>query len=371
MSVSATPRDRAQFSAAARNLPERVLIVRLGAMGDVIHGLPAVAALRGARPDLCIGWLIEERWSELLCAPGWDRLGTISPGKPLVNWVHTANFSSWRRALFSDETWREALSSVREVRAQKYDLVLDLQGAIRSATVARLSGARSRIGAVHPREAPARLFYTQSMPAEGAHVIEQALSLVSHVVGEQLAYVAPILPRASQAEAWADELCASVNAKRLAIVNPGAGWGAKCWPAESYGAVARALHERGVTVLVNHGPGEELLANAVQRASNGSAVAVKCSISELIALTRRAVLFIGGDTGPMHLAAALCVPVVALFGPTLPERNGPFATRSIVLRSPQSQHNPSHHDRPDEGLITITPTQVITAADQLLGTQLG
>jgi heptosyltransferase-1 len=122
-----------------------------------------------------------------------------------------------------------------------------------------------------------------------------------------------------------------------------------------------------MTVIVNHGPGEEALADAVRTSSGDSALPVRCSISELISLTRRASLFIGGDTGPMHLAAALQVPVIALFGPTRPERNGPYGTRSTVLRNPQSVYNTSHTDRQDEGLVLIEPEAVIDAAAQLLG----
>src|ERR1700757_3856291 len=117
--------------------------------------------------------------------------------------------------------------------------------------------------------------------------------------------------------------------------------------------------------MVNHGPGEEALAEAVRDSSGGTATPLKCSVGELISLTRRASLFIGGDTGPMHLAAALHVPVVALFGPTRPERNGPYSTKSIVLRNPESPDNSSHIDRPDEGLMAILPQTVIEAANQL------
>ena len=133
--------------------------------------------------------------------------------------------------------------------------------------------------------------------------------------------------------------------------------------------MARALADRGMVVLVNHGPGEEALAEAVRNSSGGVAVPLKCSLGELIALTRRAHLFIGGDTGPMHLAAALRVPVVALFGPTRPERNGPFGTPSVVLRSPDSVFSSTHTDRRDEGLVSIKPQAVMEAADQLLGEQ--
>jgi heptosyltransferase-1 len=350
---------------------QRVLVVRMSAMGDVIHGLPAIAALRRERPNLQIGWLIEERWSELLCAHPVERLQSRSELKPLVDWVHVANFKQWRKGLLEAVNWRDMRACLREVRAMNYQIALDLQGAIRSAMAARLSGARTRLGPAEPREAPARRFYTRAITTEGAHVVEKALSLASAVAGEALTYEPPVFPQDPATEAWADRFHSSIGWKPLAIVNPGAGWGAKCWPVESYGAVANALADREMAVVVNYGPEEEPLARSVRDCSGGRARLVKCTVGELIAVTRRASLFVGGDTGPMHMAAALGVPVVALFGPTRPERNGPYATRSIVLRSPDSVDNRSHTDRPDEGLQSITPQQVIAAADQLLGEQNG
>jgi heptosyltransferase-1 len=121
-----------------------------------------------------------------------------------------------------------------------------------------------------------------------------------------------------------------------------------------------------VKALINFGPGEENLARAVKITSGGAAETFTGSITQLIALTRRARLFIGGDTGPMHLAAALGVPVVGIFGPTDPARNGPFQTRSIVLRSPNSDTSYSHLPRPDDGLLEISTRQVLAAARQLL-----
>jgi len=344
----------------------RVLVVRLSAMGDVIHGIPAIVALRAARPKLQIGWLIEQRWMELLCAHPMERLQPRSELKPLVEWIHISDFKGWRKELSAGATWGEMRSCMREVRAMKYDVALDLQGAVRSAMAARLSGAKTRIGSAAPREAPARRFYTKAVPTPGAHVVEHALSLASAVAGEDLAYQEPEFPQDDATEAWADRFCSSVGFAPLAIVNPGAGWGAKCWPPESFGAVAKALTERGMAVMVNYGPNEEPLAQAVREASEELARPVKCSVSQLIALTRRASLFVGGDTGPMHLAAALGVPVVALFGPTRPERNGPYRTRSVVLRSPESTDNMSHVDQPDAGLQSITAEQAIAAADSLL-----
>jgi heptosyltransferase-1 len=350
-----------------RDSLESVLIVRLGAMGDVIHALPAVAALRRARPQLRIAWLLEERWSELLCGRVSEYEAPISRLKPLVDAVHTSNFAGWRRAMLSDETWREMRECIRDVRSRKYDAVVDLQGAIRSAITARLSGASRRLGSTQPREAPARLFYTCAFDPQGEHVVEHALSLVSSLAGEKLEYAPAVFPCDPIHETWAQQYIAAVGDSPFVIVNPGAGWGAKRWPAECYGAVARVLHDRGFAVLINHGPGEESLAAEVQDASQGTSHLLKCSISELIAITRRARLFIGGDTGPMHLAAALGVPVVALFGPTRPERNGPYGTQSRVLRNPESTDSLSHDTEPDKALGRISPREVIDAAEELLG----
>ncbi len=152
----------------------------------------------------------------------------------------------------------------------------------------------------------------------------------------------------------------------FAILNPGAGWGAKMWPAERYGQVAQELAKDGLCSLVNYGPGEEDLAGAVEAASEGAARKISCSVSELIALTRRARLFIGGDTGPMHMAAALKIPVVAIFGPTNPARNGPFGTRSVVLRSASSMTDHTRRREPEQGLLEITVGDVVAATRKLL-----
>lgn len=347
----------------------RVLVVRMGAMGDVIHGIPAIAALRVARPNWRVGWLIEQRWMELLCAHETERMQPRSRLKPLLDWVHISDFQEWRKGLSSAATWREMGGCMREVRAQKYQVALDLQGTIRSAMAARLSGAKTRIGAEKPREAPTRRFYTCVIATHRPHVVEHALSLVSAVAGEELTYEEPVFPHDPATEAWADRFCMSIGFAPLIVINPGAGWRAKCWPTKSYGEVAKALVGRGMAVMVNYGPQEESLAQAVREASDELARVVPCTVSQLIALIRRASLFVGGDTGPMHLAAALGVPVVALFGPTRPERNGPFGTRSVMLRSPGSADSSSHNEEPDTALQSIRPEEVIAAADSLLKEQ--
>ena len=345
---------------------ERLLIVRLSAMGDVIHTLPAAQALRDAFPDVVIGWLVEERWTELLCAPGTPRRGPRSPGRPLVDWVHVVRLTGWRKSLFEMPTLEQIARVWNDVRSVKYQVAVDLQGAIRSAVLARMSRAPVIYGARQTREAPATLFYTRQEIARGAHVIEQSLSLVQALTGTGLRPDPVQLPRDLATEQRIHERLAEAGLENLAIINPGAGWGAKRWPAQRYGAVARALACCGLRAVVNYGPGEDQLAREAEQASEGAAKAFAFSLTELIALTRRAKLFIGGDTGPLHLAAALQVPTVAIFGPTDPARNGPYGTRSIVLRNPASPTSHSRRPQPDEGMLEITVDAVVDAARRLL-----
>ena len=341
---------------------QRLLIVRLSAMGDIIHTLPAAQALRNAFPNATIGWLIEERWAELLCALGTPRRGARSPQRPLVDWVHTVDLKGWRKSLLSVNSAERIARVWNDVRSAHYDVVLDLQGAIRSAVLARWSGAPVIFGAAQPRESPASLFYTRPVIVRGTHVVEQNLSIVESFVGRYLTAPTVELPRDDVAEGRVTQRLREVSIRDFAILNPGAGWGAKRWPAERYGRVARALAAEGVQSIVNHGPGEESLAREVETASGGAARPFQCSISELIALTRRAKLFIGGDTGPLHLAAALKIPVVAIFGPTDPARNGPYGTRSIVLRNPESFTSHARIAQPDQAMLEITVDAVVDAA---------
>lgn len=345
---------------------ERILIVRLGAMGDVLHTLPAVGALREAFPRALIGWLIEERWAELLCAPTAPRRGAPSPQRPLVDWLHTVDLRGWKKSLLTLTTGLQIARVSNDVRSADYEVAIDLQGAIRSAILARWSGARAVWGATAPWESPASLWYTRRAIARGTHVVDQNLSVLEAFAQTKFAKPFVELPRDNAAEQRVDTMLAKAGLSDFALLNPGAGWGAKRWPVERYGAVAQALAREGIRSIINYGPGEEDLAAAVRAASADTATLLKSSITELISLTRRAKLFIGGDTGPLHLAAALHVPVVAIFGPTDPARNGPYGTCSLVLRSPASPTTHARRSRPDEGLLDITAESVVSAARDLL-----
>jgi heptosyltransferase-1 len=343
---------------------ESILVVRLSAMGDIIHTLPAVAALREAFPHATLGWLVEERWAELLCTLRYPRSGRRSAQRPLVDRVHSVNTAEWRRTLFSFNTWQQMAVGLSELRGVRYDAAIDFQGAVRSALLARWSGARVVYGSIQPRENAASMWYTRQVPPSGTHVVEQALALAQAVIEHPMPDSQLTFPVDRDAEHKIDGLTA--NIRDFAILSPGAGWGAKRWPAERYGIVARELEKNGIQSLVNYGPGEEELAVAVENASGSTARKVCCSVAELIALTRRARLFVGGDTGPMHLAAALKIPIVAIFGPTNPERNGPFGTRAVVLRSASSATNHARLHDPEQGLLEISPEEVAAAARQLL-----
>jgi len=361
--VSLEPKD---IEVTSENKIERLLIVRLSAMGDVIHTLPAVQALRESLPEAHIGWLIEERWAEVLCAAGSPRRGARSSLRPLVDEVHTVNLRDWGKSLFSLSTLQRIATVWNDVRDARYEVAIDLQGAIRSAALARWSGARAVYGAAEPRESPASVWYTRKVVTQGRHVIEQNVSLSEALVEHRVKVEPAPLPRDTKAEACVERRLAEFGMGEFAILNPGAGWGAKRWPAERYGEVARKLADVEISSILNYGPGEEELVRAAEAASEGKARAMSCTLTELIALTRRARLFVGGDTGPLHLAAALRVPVVAIYGPTDPARNGPYGTKSVVLRSAESVTSHSRRAEADEGMLGIGSGAVVEAARELM-----
>ena len=350
----------------ARPLPRRILIVRLGAMGDVLHALPAVHLLRTAIPNCEIGWVIERRWLPLLCAPGHPLFGPLALERPLVNDIHVVDTRAWRRAMGHPSTWREVSKLISAMRQKRYELAIDFQGAIKSAVLASLSGADGVVGFVSPRESAARMFYSNAVQTELPHVVDMNFALAREVIGKAISPPRTLLPFDAKAELWAETFAGEHGFTRFAILAPTAGWRAKEWPLENFASVAKALAAEGTTSLINFGPGEESVAERLRELSGDTAKPLACDLSQLIAITRRASLFVGGDTGPMHLAAALQVPVIALFGPTDPARNGPYSPQSKVLRSSQSVTSYSHVATRDEGLALITPEQVLAAAAELL-----
>ena len=327
-------------------------------MGDILHSMPAVTALRQAHPQWLIGWAIEPQWRGLFCA---DECKPETPGMPLVDRLHIVAAKKWARSPFNPATLREMRGARKEIRAMHYDVVVEMQGAVRATMVARWARTGRIIGEAQPREFAAKWFFNEKVKTRGVHVIEQSLEVANAIDGESLTMTLPLLPRDPAADAKAAEL-----PQPFVLLSPGAGWGAKRWPAERYGLVARQLAGAGYGVVINSGPAEEHLAEEIVGSSGGAARALTLNMAELIAVTRRASLAIAGDTGPLHLACALGIPVVGIYGPTDPARNGPFHCANRVLRHPESVRDHSRRSEPEAGLLTITPEAVTGAALELL-----
>src|SRR5579859_3476378 len=298
---------------AGMSAPLRVLIVRMGAMGDILHALPAVASMRaGLGEDAVIHWLVEPQWIDLLAvndAGGLDAVNSAPRGesKPLVDVIVPADVKRWRKNLFSGETAREYLALRRRLSANNYDAAVDFQGAIKSASMAWLSGARFIVGPRTAREALADIFYTVKPEVDSEHVVDQAFDVTEAAVmmfhddewqtNEPFMPHPEYLPRDAAAEAWVDQQLTKLGItkdKRFALLTPGAGWPAKQWPAQKFGELAYTLVKEGMPCLINAAPVEAELAEEVVIASQDRARSVVCTLGQLIALTRRASVFVGG-----------------------------------------------------------------------------
>jgi len=336
---------------------KRVLIVRVGAMGDVLHALPAVAALRKAEPERVVDWVVDPRWASLLVDDEGHGI--------VVNRVHLAETKLWSKAPLSLATLRSIGRLRRALREERYELVVDMQGTLRSAVLGRWAKGGEFVGYRDPREAAAAKLYGRTVARRGAHVVEQNAALLGAACGVALEPAAVELPHEEWADQWAAEL---VGERRVCVLAASAGWGAKQWPVERYGEMAKELRAMGFTPMVNAPRKEDEVAAAVIEASGGAAEMVVCNVAGLTALLRRAALLVGGDSGPTHLAAALGVPLVALYGPTDPVRNGPWGAGPMhVLRDAGSVTSHKKVSEVEAGLARIAVEQVVDAVRRVVG----
>ena len=295
----------------------RFLIVRLGSLGDVVHAIPSAAALRHTFPSARIDWMVDARYAELLGLV--ESVDTVIPIDP--------------RALGRPGERAAMLRTIGDARRTRYDAVIDLQGLLKSALLSRAAGGARTIGfpRAHLREPAARLLYTHAPdPGTSVHVIHKNLALLASVgVTDRRVHFPINIPRAGAVQGIAEKF----GGRGFAIINPGAAWPNKRWPADRFGAIAATmLRDLGLLSVVLWGPDEESLASQVVAASSGAAeIAPPTTITDLVALTRAARLMVSGDTGPLHVAGAMGTPIVALFGPTYPQRNGPWADDDIVI----------------------------------------
>jgi lipopolysaccharide heptosyltransferase I len=308
----------------------RILFVKLSSIGDIVHALPALAAVRRALPRAEIAWVVERRSAEIL------------KDNPFINTLIEVDTKGLRRWPVSGETLPATRRQLRRLRASPFDLAIDFQGLLKSALIARLSGAPRRVGfaRAHLREPASRFLLTKTVdvPAR-SHVIRKNLALASGALGVRLTtnpdeFEFPVaVSREHEGEA---EAIVQIVGQKFAILNPGGGWPTKLWDAERFGALADSLSlSFGLRSVVTHGPGERELAERVAASSRtGAAVIASPSLKGFFALARRAAVYVGGDTGPTHLAVAAGAPVVGLFGPTEWWRNGsPHAEDVCVERN--------------------------------------
>jgi heptosyltransferase-1 len=287
-----------------------ILLVRLGALGDIIHAVPAAAALRHAFPDAGIDWLVDAKHREIV-----ELVTTVDR----VIALQSPTVAGWSGA-------------VRDLRRTAYDVAIDLQGLLKSAVLARASGATRIVGFSiwHLREKTARPFYSEVQQTDAGHVIIKNLRLLRSVGVDDEVIRFPLAAAPSRA---LDELQARMIAGPFALINPGAAWPNKRWAAERFGELASFLKEQcGLAPVVLWGPGEERLADSVIAASANAAIAAPpTGLADLVALSRAAALVVSGDTGPLHIATAVGTPTVSLFGPTDPDRNGPYQADDLVV----------------------------------------
>ena len=296
----------------------RILIVKLGSIGDIVHTLPSLAALRHALPYAEISWVVERRSAEIL------------RDNPLLDRLIEVDTRVLRCGLMSGETLRAPRQQLRRLRASAFDLALDFQGLLKSASIARLSGARRIFGFSREglREPASRLLLSKTVfIPKHTHVIRKNLGLVSGALDIPVPQDAgglefPIQISAAH-ESEAERAIAGTGGS-FAILNPGGGWPTKLWSPERFGELADQLwSHHGLRSLIAYGPGEMELAERVLVSSqSGKARAVSLSLRGFYVLAKRAQVYVGGDTGPTHIAVAAGTPVVGLFGPTEWWRNG-------------------------------------------------
>ncbi len=318
--------------AAEKSARSRILVVRLGAMGDVIHTLPAVASLKHSFPGSRVTWVVEPRWSPLL------------EGNPFLD----------RVVLLERGSLRGLLHSWGALRAEGYDLAIDFQGLIKSA-LAATAARPERIFGFHQsqlREPAAGLFYSNKVSSSAVHVVDRNLDLAAAAGAANALRTFPLPPGRPEG---------NLPASDFVLACPLAGWGSKQWPIESYGSLAARLRrELGISLVLNGPPGCSF-------PQAESALPHESGLAGLIHATRQAAAVVGVDSGPLHLAAALGKPGVAIFGPTDPARNGPYGDSLRVLRAASAATTYKRGSAVDRSMQQISADEVFEALRLVLG----
>ncbi len=332
--------------------PRSIVIVKLSAIGDVLHGVPVAVALKRAFPEARIGWAVEGRAADVLAGhPAVDHLFRLPRG-----WLTSP---------------AAVVALRRQLQGFRADVAIDLQGLLKSGVATWLSGAPRRIGHARPaaREG-AWLAATDRVKTSAAHVVERNCELLAPL-GVRVAAPAFDMPHWPVSRLRMQQWLASLKLPNAPVLlNPGAGWASKLWPVERFAAAARALQRRHgqPSIVVWGGADERVAAERIAADSFGAAiVAPQTTLQDLGELCRLARLFISSDTGPLHLAAAVGTPCIGLFGPVPASRNGPYGPQHVCVEPPAALR-PAWNDRKtDSGSMAgIDVERVVAAADSLL-----
>jgi heptosyltransferase-1 len=326
----------------------RVLVVRLGSLGDLVHTFPAVSGLRETFRSAEIVWLTHPRWKLLV---------ESSELASQVWTTETRSFPSLRK-------------TIDDLRSAHWDAAIDYQGLWKSAALPFFGGVKRRIGFSSEtiREFGVPLLYTDKVRPSAAHIADQNGELSTRMGARN-----PVAPFALHVPQVDDcgirDFLQGLGLNRYVVLSPGGGWRSKCWPPERFGQLSQLIRDSlGLRSVVNFGPGEDDLALAVRECSgDADPLPYNGPLSPLMALLRNAACIVGGDTGPLHLAIALGTPAVALFGPTDPVRNGPYRTDDIVLRTPNvaTTHRRDYQTHPS--MLQIQVPEVFAALRRRLG----
>lgn len=329
----------------------RILITRLSHIGDCIATVPVVNAIREAHPQAFIGWMVETPTDQLLT------------NHPEIDWLLPVK-RGWLKS--PSRLWQIR----RELQAQRFDISIDPQSLTKSSLPAWLSGATQRIGFARPKgKELAPWLNNQLVTPARSHIIERSLELLKPL-GVEDPQVKFGLAWDSQAEITAEKMLHDLHLGAFSVVNPGAGWKSRRWPHDRFAVVARQLAENpGVpSLVVWAGEEERKWAEEIVELSGGAAVmAPKTSLQELASILRRCQFYLGGDTGPMHLAVAVGADCVVMYGPTSPTTSGAYGDRHIAIQSYQQVG--ARRTADNEAMQAIETAEVVAGCRTLLERQ--
>jgi len=302
---------------------EHILIIKLSSIGDVVHTIPFVEVLKGNYPKLRIDWCIDREASSLI------------EGYPKINRTIVSNRNSWKRSLRNFSDWskivKDVISFSKELRKEKYDIVIDLQGLLKSGIIGAISKAERKIGLNGSREY-SWIFLKERVPVRyDQHAIDRYLEVARYLGCSSLSWKWPIYVKKEEKEK-VDRIISQINRENLPTVaiNPFARWETKLWPLKKFSDLCRRLKEKGYKVLLIGSKNER---DYLSRIENGVNLSGLFSLKELIYLYSKTDAVISLDTGTMHIAVMAGAKVISLFGPTDPKRTGPYGKNSYVIRA--------------------------------------